>query len=202
MVQSTSVRRRARGVARIEQILAAAVIVFTRDGVERATTNAIAAEAGISPGSLYQFFSDKGQIAHVLGERYATELTSLHRAALSSVHCSTPLPEVLDLILDPIVAFKNTHPAFLALFARTDLPESVSEPVAAVDRDFADRISAILRDRNPGRSAIELRIVAEIMINLFRGIVGSLGVASGSPDADLAEVKLALLGYLECKGLR
>jgi hypothetical protein len=32
--------------------------------------------------------------------------------------------------------------------------------------------------------------------------VGSLGVASGSPDADLAEVKLALLGYLECKGLR
>jgi hypothetical protein len=40
------------------------------------------------------------------------------------------------------------------------------------------------------------------MISLFRGVVGSLGIASGDPDADLAEVKLALLGYLQRKGLR
>ena len=202
MTDPTPVRRRRRGVARIEQILAAAVVVFARDGVDRATTNAIAAEAGISPGSLYQFFADKGHIARVLGERYAAEVTELHRAALSGVDATTPLPEVLDRILDPIVAFKNTHTAFLALFARPDLPEFLIGPVASVDRAFAERVASILQDRNPYRSSADLRTVADTMISLFRGVVGSLGLASGDADADLAEVKLALLGYLDRKELR
>ena len=157
MTGSAPVRRRRRGVERIEQILAAAVVVFARDGVERATTNAIAAEAGISPGSLYQFFDDKSHIARVLGERYAVEVTALHRSALSEVDERTPLPEVLDHILDPIVAFKNSHTAFLALFARPDLPESLLGPVASVDRAFADRVATILQTRNPDRSTAELR---------------------------------------------
>lgn len=186
----------------MEQILDAAVRVFARDGVERATTNAIAAEAGISPGSLYQFFADKGHIARALGEQYADEVTSLHRSALSGVDESTPLPEVLDRILDPIVAFKNSHSAFLALFTRPDLPESLVGPVSSVDRAFAVRVAAILQARHLDRSEAELQTVADTMISLFRGVVGTLGTTSGDPDADLAEVKLALLGYLEVKGLR
>jgi len=70
-----------------------------------------------SPGSLYQFFADKSHIARALGERYADEVTSLHRSALSAVDERAPLSEVLDRILDPIVAFKHSHSAFLALFA-------------------------------------------------------------------------------------
>ena len=62
-------------------------------------------------------------------------------------------------------------------------------PVASVDRSFADRVASILHNRNPDRSNAELRIVADTMISLFRGVVGSLGVASGDTDADLAEVK-------------
>lgn len=201
MDQPVAVRRQRRGVERIEQILAAAVRVFARDGVERATTNAIAAEAGISPGSLYQFFDDKGHIARALGERYATEVSALQEAALAGLEPTTPLPLVLNRVLDPIVAFKNDHSAFLALFARPDLPEALVGPVASVDADFAARVAAVLQQRNPGHPAAELRTVADTMINLFRGVVGTLGAATGDPDADLAEVKLALLGYLERKGL-
>lgn len=184
----------------MEQILAAAVRVFTRDGVERATTNAIAAEAGISPGSLYQFFDDKSHIARALGERYADEVTAAHQAALADVdHVEAPLPLVLDRILDPIVAFKNTHSAFVTLFARPDLPDSLVGPAAKVDEAFAFQIAKILQGRNPDRPAQELRTAADTMISLFRGVVGTLGTASGDPDADLVEVKLALHGYLDLK---
>lgn len=203
MDRTAGVRRQRRGVERIEQILTAAVTVFSRDGVERATTNAIAAEAGISPGSLYQFFEDKGHIARALGERYAIGVTGVHRAALAEVDLArVPMPEVLDRILDPIVAFKDTHRAFISLFARPDLPESLVGPAATVDRAFAVRIAEILQDRNPGRPLAELRTAADTMISLFRGVVGTLGVASGDPEADLVEVKLALLGYLAAKDLR
>jgi AcrR family transcriptional regulator len=201
--RTAGVRRQRRGVERMGQILDAAVTVFSRDGVERATTNAIATEAGISPGSLYQFFDDKSHIARALGERYATAVTAAHRAALAEVDLAgLPMPQVLDRILDPIVAFKDEHRAFVTLFARPDLPESLVGPAATVDEAFAARITEILQERNPGRSPAELRTAADTMISLFRGVVGTLGSASGDPDADLVEVKLALLGYLQIKDLR
>lgn len=181
----------------MQQILDAAVIVFASDGVERATTNRIAAEARISPGSLYQYFTDKSDIARALGERYAVAVRRLHREALDGVDAQMSLPEVLDRILDPIVAFKDEHAAFPVLFTRPDLPESLVGPVASVDAEFAVQIAEVLSQRNPRRSSNDVRTAANTMIALFRGVVGILG----QPDVDLAEVKLALLGYLDRKGL-
>ncbi|WP_207943797.1 helix-turn-helix domain-containing protein, partial [Actinomadura sp. KC345] len=39
-----------------------------------ATTNRIAAAAGISPGSLYQFFPNKEAIAEALADRFSTQM--------------------------------------------------------------------------------------------------------------------------------
>src|ERR1700736_5178789 len=47
----------------VETILEAAARVFVREGYARATTNRIAAAAGISVGSLYQYFPGKDAIA-------------------------------------------------------------------------------------------------------------------------------------------
>src|SRR4051812_1155840 len=79
----TVVRRRPRGERRISEILDAAAVQFARTGVDRATTNAIAAQAGISPGSLYQFFRDKDDIVGALGVRYAADLEQAHAAAFA-----------------------------------------------------------------------------------------------------------------------
>lgn len=45
--------------ARREQILAAAILLFGRDGYHRTTVQAVAAEAKISTGLIYQYFRDK-----------------------------------------------------------------------------------------------------------------------------------------------
>lgn len=183
-------------------ILDAAVVVFAREGVEGATTNAIAAQAGISPGSLYQYYRDKDAVLAAVGERYAAELADVYRTAMASVDLATvPLATVLDTLLDPIVAFKDTHAAFVPLFARTDLPPSVLEPVAVVDELFAETVTSILARRNPGAAAEDVRSAARIVINLFRGTVASLGSATGDPGEDLDELKLAIGGYLEVKHL-
>ncbi|WP_375389834.1 TetR/AcrR family transcriptional regulator [uncultured Amnibacterium sp.] len=123
--------RLARGERRAALILEAAVAVFARVGVERATTNAIAAEAGISPGSLYQFFRDKQDIAVALGRRYAAELRAAYETAFEAFDpVAAPLEEVLDRTLDPIVAVKEGNAAFAPMFARPDLPVALTEPVA------------------------------------------------------------------------
>ncbi|OWY61551.1 hypothetical protein B7486_63205, partial [cyanobacterium TDX16] len=63
-------KRQERGLKRIALILDTAERVFTEVGYDAATTNLIASEAGISPGSLYQFFANKEAIAEALAARY------------------------------------------------------------------------------------------------------------------------------------
>ena len=63
----------------VARILAAATQVLIDHGYEGASTNRIAAQAGISPGSLYQYYPNKDAIIIEVVETYVDELE--HRMA-------------------------------------------------------------------------------------------------------------------------
>src|SRR6266487_587681 len=106
------VQRRARGLQRIASVLDAAEAVFAEMGYDEATTNHIAAQAGISPGSLYQFFSNKEEIAQALARKYTEELQRAYDSIFSVEAAALPLPLWLDQIFDTLIAFHLSHPAF------------------------------------------------------------------------------------------
>jgi len=54
--------RQARSQATVDSILEAAVQVLQRGGAARFNTNAVAERAGVSIGTLYQYFADKDAI--------------------------------------------------------------------------------------------------------------------------------------------
>lgn len=64
------VKRQARGLRRMEEILDAAEGVIAEAGYADMTTNAVAERAGMSPGSLYQFFRNKEEILDGLLDRF------------------------------------------------------------------------------------------------------------------------------------
>lgn len=66
--------RQDRSRATVDAILHAGAQVFREAGFERASTNLIARVAGVSVGSLYQYFPDKEAIARALVERVETEM--------------------------------------------------------------------------------------------------------------------------------
>src|SRR6266566_7982011 len=111
-----SVQRRARGVQRIASILAAAETVFAEVGYDEANTNRIAAQSGISPGSLYQFFSNKKEIAQALAARYTEELQHVYSSVFSVEAASLPFSIWLDQIIDALLAFHFAHPALHSAF--------------------------------------------------------------------------------------
>ena len=191
-------RRQLRGQQRIELILHAAAAVFARDGYDSATTNAIAAEAGISPGSLYQFFKNKGDIAHALADHYAAQLTALRGEVftIDSV-VDASLPDLVDAVLGPLVAFNLAHPGFKAIFARTDMPVGLREAVApiqvSIHQSVAQLLGLVLSDRQPD----EVARIATVAIQLVRGMVPLITDATGTErDALTAELRSVLLGYL------
>ena len=173
-------------------------------GYEGATTNAIAARAGISPGSLYQYFAHRRAIAEALAERYLRELGEAHAGAFDATDVAgLSLDEVLDRVVDPIVAFNVAHPGLKALFAGPDLPAELATAIRPLQEAVSGRVEAIIAARAPGLPGPERRRSALVVTQIVRALLPPITAAQGDERAALiAELKRALRGYLAPLALR
>src|SRR5579872_200986 len=69
----------------VEAILEATARVLVKDGYDRASTNKIAAVAGVSIGSIYQYFPSIEALVAAVCERHSHEVLRLMRQALARV---------------------------------------------------------------------------------------------------------------------
>jgi AcrR family transcriptional regulator len=69
----------------IEAILTATARVLVKEGFDKASTNRIAEQAGVSIGSLYQYFPSKEALVAALIERHTDEMTAVLTAAFDRV---------------------------------------------------------------------------------------------------------------------
>ncbi|RSN40429.1 TetR/AcrR family transcriptional regulator [Actinomadura sp. WAC 06369] len=200
------VRRQARGERRIAQILDAAAGVLAESGYEAATTNRIAAAAGISPGSLYQFFPNKEAIARALADRFAAGMGGAHRSAFEAADpAAVPLAELIDGIVDPLMAFNLANPGFKALFARPDMPAELSAATRPIQDAVLGRVAGILAARAPGLPEDDRTRGARVLIQVFKALVPLVAEAASQDERDalMAELKRVLAGYmttLEARG--
>lgn len=196
-----STRRSARGLARMAAILEAAVVVFARDGVDRATTNAIAAEAGISPGSLYQYFSDRTDILHAVVRDYLTRLAEVYATVWPTIDATTPRREMIAALLVPLAEFKRANATFAMIYAHPNLPESLRQEVDGVNQTFATRLVDLLTTRNPNLPREDLELAARQATTLFRGSLPLLGTVTGDEQTDIQELGAVIDAYLASRGI-
>jgi AcrR family transcriptional regulator len=190
-------RRQERGRRRIESILDAAEAVIAEVGYDAATTNQIAARAAISPGSLYQYFANKPAIVEALGRRFLAHLTEANqRGVFTPGLAALPLPELVDRVVDPLVAFNLAHPAAKSLLAGADLSPDLAAATVELHDALCDRVKGLIAERVPGRSAADNELAANVSIQIFAGVLPSI-VAAGPRERPrvVREVKAALVGY-------
>jgi AcrR family transcriptional regulator len=190
-------RRQARGQHRMEQLADAAAEVFAEVGYAKATTNAIAARAGVSPGTLYQFFANKEALAETLAQRYRTALKAAHDKAFDPGSAALPLPELIDLMVDPMIEVNLANPAFKALFTGADMPERLAAPTKQLHQAVVGKIAEVLAARAPELPAERRYTTSVVATQIFGALLGTvLAAAEGERDRWVAELKRALLGYL------
>jgi AcrR family transcriptional regulator len=85
----------------VERILDAGARIFHEQGYAGATTNDIADEAGLSIGSLYQYFPNKDALLAALTKRHITTTTS----SLAAMIGKLPEESGFDVILRAVVRF-------------------------------------------------------------------------------------------------
>src|SRR5215470_3796738 len=69
----------------VDALIEATARVLVKEGYDRASTNKIAAVAGVSIGSLYQYFPSKEALVAAVSERQSHEVLQLIRNALVKV---------------------------------------------------------------------------------------------------------------------
>jgi AcrR family transcriptional regulator len=191
--------RQPRGERRIEQILDAATRVFGKVGYSRATTNAIAAEARISPGSLYQFFDNKEQIAEALERRYADQLSATRGAALHS-EPGEPIEERVGKLVDAVVAFSCDTPGFQALFSERPYSAGVAQAAHAHHEAFVGQLDAIVADEAPYLSRSDRSRITQVATQICRAVMPGIVAAQGNErDRLVSELRTALTSYLAAR---
>ncbi|MFG2295477.1 TetR/AcrR family transcriptional regulator [Streptomyces sp. NPDC048603] len=190
-------RRQARGERRIAQLLEAAAGVFCRSGYAAASTNSIAREAGVSPGTLYQFFPNKEAIAVELGGRLLEQANEMHGQVFLPENLAKPLPELLDAVLDPLIEFQCENPAFWALMHGSGVP-GITQEHDALHAGMLTRVESVLRSFCPDDAPDGLHLKANVILGIFKSSMDLILASEGEERAAYAtELKTVLLRYLE-----
>lgn len=191
-------RRQARGERRMAEILDAAGRVFAESGYSATTTNAIAARAGVSPGTLYQYFPNKDAIADALSEIFAVQLGELQALLTGPDLADLPMNELLDRILRPTFRFHRDNPACPVLFMGPDVPARLAEAHAPLHEAMLDGVARLLGLLAPQLAEADLRRSAEISVHMYKGVLPL--VISAPPDQVTAledEIIRAIRAYFE-----
>ncbi|MFE3324704.1 TetR/AcrR family transcriptional regulator [Streptomyces sp. NPDC059176] len=190
-------RRQARGERRITQLLEAAASVFCRSGYTASSTNAIAREAGVSPGTLYQFFPNKEAIAVELGGQLLQRWRESHGAAFDAIDPTLPVHELLDAALDPLIEFNCENPAFFVLMHGSEIPGRIAEEHDAVHSALLARTEVILGDLLPQARSGDVHRIANMVFCTFKsGLELVLAHEGDEREAYKTEVKTLLHRYL------
>ena len=101
--------RQARAQQTVGVILEAAKRVLIQEGYEAATTNRVAEVAGVSIGSLYQYFPNKEALIASLAEAHLDEILRLVRDGLSHA-ADLPLPEAVRRLVSAMLRVHQVEP--------------------------------------------------------------------------------------------
>jgi AcrR family transcriptional regulator len=181
-----------RGRARVAALLAAAAAVFAEKGYEAATMTEVAAKAGASIGSLYQFFPTKPLLAEALHDDLLDGLAALLET-LRGEAAGLPAAAVVELLFAAIREFLAAHPAFAVLADRRDIDKRKKKATRARLRGL---IAALLTGAEPPLPEARAEAAAVLVLHLVRAAM-LLDDPDEAPlrDSALAEMRRMLAAY-------
>jgi AcrR family transcriptional regulator len=150
----------------------AAAQLLVESGFAAASTNAIAERAGVSIGSLYQYFADKEDVFRAVVRRHREEVMPVVKAALVSM--AEPRSDLVELALDLMRDMARVNAQNPALMAAIDRELGWLEHEDDAEFDLSRRVTEILRRRTsipPRRIAVTAELMVMTVAPLSRWLV-------------------------------
>jgi AcrR family transcriptional regulator len=177
----------------VEAILQAAARVFAAHGYARATTNHIAAAAGISVGSLYQYFPSKDAIAVELLRRYRGTLVELVRRHVEAM-AETTFESVVRALFTALLRGDGIDPSLHRVLIERVLRTSARSEIVGFEERVEEALTEALRHRQAPKPEITAFIVVRSVLGVVQAAVVDRPDLNGPELAD--EMTRLVVRYL------
>lgn len=152
-----------RSRERVERMLAAASALIAEQGSDAMRMGEVAERAGVSIGSLYQFFPDKRAIVWALAERYTAESQACISAALKDVGDAEGLKSAFSVLVDIYYQMFLAEPVIRDVWSGTQADKALRELELADSRANAEFLVEVLKRLRPDADPVELETTAFLM---------------------------------------
>ncbi len=155
-----------RSRERVERMLAAASGLIAQRGSDAMKMGEVAERAGVSIGSLYQFFPDKSALIRALAERFTAESRACIDAALAEVPDEPALFAAFAELVDTYYAIYLAEPVMRDIWSGTQADKSLRELELADSRASADTLVRVWHRLRPDADPAELASTAFLIWQL------------------------------------
>lgn len=184
--------RQARSAATVDIILEAAARILEGGGLSALNTNLVAERAGISIGSLYQYFPGKEAILAALIRSKRAELVALLEAQAEKAGAGD-LKTLLDGLIGAALHHQFARPR---LAASLEYAESLL-PLDAETQDLKRKIADTVARALAAHGIEEPAVAARDLAALTRGMADAAGLyGETDPTALEGRIRRAVYGYL------
>jgi AcrR family transcriptional regulator len=183
----------------VDAIVEAAAHVFEEHGYAKATTNRIADRAGVSIGSLYQYFPNKDAILVALTERHIEEGIAVVGPLLAELDGSKPLDQALRGLVEALASLHRRAPGLhRVLVEEAPRPPALRERFDTIFTAASVAVAQYLAVR-PEVEVADIDRAARIVVQVVESLTHSLVIhpTTADPvDAYIDEAVLLLHRYL------
>ncbi len=191
-------QRRAR--ERVEHILTVAATLIAADGSDALRMSDVAERAGISIGSLYQYFPDKTALVRTLAERFNAYGYSCVERDLAGVTNLAGLRDAIDRSVDGYYAMFLEMPVMREIWAGAQAAMDLREIDTADVRAQAALLGRVIARLQPDIDPDHLAVTTLVLMQSLCAVV-RLAISLDRPGGDvvIASLKRIVVRAIEAE---
>jgi AcrR family transcriptional regulator len=171
----------ARSAVTVEAISEATIQVLLSHGTERLTTTRVAERAGVSVGTLYQYYPNKQSLLFAVLENHFNNVVAKVEAACESA-CHKPLAEMIKEMVEVFVDAKMERADISAALYRVSADVGGPALIKRISQRSRKAVEAMLQTAPDTKSPPDMFAI-DIMLAAMAGVIRSLLEAEPSLGA-------------------
>jgi len=158
-----------RSRATVDALIEATARILVREGFDKASTNRVAEQAGVSVGSLYQYFPSKEALVAAVIDRHNQQLMQVVRGALAEV-AALPMEQAVRKLVAVAIKAHRIDPKLHRVLAEQIPRTGRLENIAAFNRETYALFRTYLESHADELRAVDLELAAFVCVTSIEAL--------------------------------
>ncbi len=195
----------ARSKATVDAILEATARVLVADGYAKTSTNRVAKVAGVSVGSLYQYFPSKEALIYAVAERHAQTMVGLLAETMTDL-ADAPIEQAVRTYIDAMIQAHLIDPELHHRLMQLVFQVGLSQ-MTEIDDAATELIEGYLASRPETLATPDLKTASWVLMTTVEALIHMAVLqrpellSDGRLTDEICAVVLRYLG-VDCRSAR